>query len=189
VHQRRAEAHRVHGGLEQIHLEAWRKGAPLLQTTQASRVICVDSRGRPSPSSAQGLLIQATSPHGSPQKGAAIALPRCDYSRGQYCHRCRVAGRRPHLPSPATSLLRQRGLVRIQGTLPTSTEATVRSAHQPRGSYGTTSRSTRSVSSPTTRSATSCGTKMLLEESPSGQSSSAPSASTSSHVQPSSRKH
>jgi hypothetical protein len=38
----------------------------------------------------------------------------------------------------------------------------------PRGSYDTTSRSTRSPSSPTTRSATSCGTKMLLEESPNG---------------------
>jgi hypothetical protein len=33
----------------------------------------------------------------------------------------------------------------------------------PRGSYDTTFRSTRSPSSPTTRSATSCGTKMLLE--------------------------
>jgi hypothetical protein len=52
-----------------------------------------------------------------------------------------------------------------------------------------TSRSTRSPSSPTTRSATSCGTKMLLEESPSGQSNSAPSTLTSSHAQPSSRKH
>jgi hypothetical protein len=39
----------------------------------------------------------------------------------------------------------------------------------PRGSYDTTSRSTRSPSSPTTRSVTSCGTKMLLEESPSGK--------------------
>jgi hypothetical protein len=44
----------------------------------------------------------------------------------------------------------------------------------PRGSYVTTSRSTRSPSSPTTRSATSCGTKMLLEESPNGQSNSRP---------------
>jgi hypothetical protein len=59
----------------------------------------------------------------------------------------------------------------------------------PRGSYDTTSRSTRSPSSPTTRSATSCGTKMLLEESPSGQSNSAPSTSTSSHAQASSRRH
>jgi hypothetical protein len=59
----------------------------------------------------------------------------------------------------------------------------------PRGSYNTTSRSTRSPSSPTTRSATSCGTKMLLEESPSGQSSSVPSTSTSRQVQPSSHKH
>jgi hypothetical protein len=38
-------------------------------------------------------------------------------------------------------------------------------------------------------SATSCGTKMLLEESPSGQSNSAPSPSTSTHAHPSSRKH
>jgi hypothetical protein len=53
----------------------------------------------------------------------------------------------------------------------------------PRGSYDTTSMSTRSPSSPTTRSATSCGTKMPLEESPSGQSSSGPSTSTSSHTQ------
>jgi hypothetical protein len=59
----------------------------------------------------------------------------------------------------------------------------------PRRSYDTTSRSTRSPSSPTTRSVTSCGTKILLEESPSGQSNSAPSTSTSSHEQPSSRKH
>jgi hypothetical protein len=59
----------------------------------------------------------------------------------------------------------------------------------PRGSYDTTSRITRSSSSPTTRSATSCGTKMLLEESPSGQSNLVPSTSTSSHKQPSSRKH
>jgi hypothetical protein len=58
----------------------------------------------------------------------------------------------------------------------------------PRGSYDTTYRSTRSPPSPTTRSATSCGTKMLLEESPSGQSNSAPSTSTSSHEQPSSRR-
>jgi hypothetical protein len=59
----------------------------------------------------------------------------------------------------------------------------------PRRSYDTTSRSTRSRSSPTTRSVTSCGNKMLLEESPSGQSNSAPSTLTSSHEQPSSRKH
>jgi hypothetical protein len=59
----------------------------------------------------------------------------------------------------------------------------------PRGSYDTTSRSIRSPSSPTTRSATSCGTKMLLKESPSGRSNLAPSPSTSSHAQPSSRKH
>jgi hypothetical protein len=59
----------------------------------------------------------------------------------------------------------------------------------PRGSYDTNSRSTRSPSSPTTRSVTSYETKMLLEESPNGQSSSAPSTSTSSHEQPSSHKH
>jgi hypothetical protein len=58
-----------------------------------------------------------------------------------------------------------------------------------RGSYDTTSRSTRFPSSPTTRSATSCGTMMLLEESPSGHSNSAPSTLTSSHAQPSSRTH
>jgi hypothetical protein len=56
-------------------------------------------------------------------------------------------------------------------------------------SYETTSRSTRSPSSPTTRSATSCETKMLLLESPSVQSNSAPSTSTSSHEQPSSHRH
>jgi hypothetical protein len=63
------------------------------------------------------------------KKGAATALPRRDYSRGQYCHRRRAAGRRPRLPSPATSLLRQRGPVGIQGTIPTSTKATICSAH------------------------------------------------------------
>jgi hypothetical protein len=78
VHQRRAEANRVHGGPEQIYLEAWRTGAPLLQTTQAPREVHVDSRGRPSPCPAQGLLIQATSPHGSLQRRAAAALPYCD---------------------------------------------------------------------------------------------------------------
>jgi hypothetical protein len=119
----------MHGGPEQIHLEAWRIGAPLLQVTEASREVCMDSRGRPSPCSAQGLLIQGTSPHGSSQKGVATALPRCDYSCGQYCHRCRAAGRRPRLPSPATSLLRQRGPIGIQGTLSTSIEAIVCSAH------------------------------------------------------------
>jgi dsDNA-binding SOS-regulon protein len=59
----------------------------------------------------------------------------------------------------------------------------------PRGSCDITSRSSRSPSSLTTRSVTSCGTKMLLEESPSGQSNSAPSTSTSSHEQPSSRRN
>jgi hypothetical protein len=91
----------------------------------------VDSRGGPSPCLAQGLPLEATSPHGSSQRRAATALPRCDYSRDQYCHRRRAAGRRPRLPSPVTSLLRQRGLVRIQGTLPASKEASVRSAHHP----------------------------------------------------------
>jgi hypothetical protein len=51
----------------------------------------------------------------------------------------------------------------------------------PRGSYETTSRSTQSPSSLTTHSVTSYVTKMLLEESPCGQSNSAPSTSTSSH--------
>jgi hypothetical protein len=55
LHQRCAEAYRVHGGLEQIHLEAWRMGATLLQTTQASREVRVDSRGRSSSCSAKGL--------------------------------------------------------------------------------------------------------------------------------------
>jgi hypothetical protein len=40
-----------------------------------------------------------------------------------------------------------------------------------------------------THSMTSYGTKMLLEESPNGQSNSASSTSTSSHEQPSSHKH
>jgi hypothetical protein len=31
VHQRRAEANRLHGGSEQIHLEAWRTGAPFFK--------------------------------------------------------------------------------------------------------------------------------------------------------------
>jgi hypothetical protein len=57
------------------------------------------------------------------------ALPRCDYSRGQYCHHRRAAGRRPRLPSPAPGLLRQRGLIRVQGTLSACAEATVRSTH------------------------------------------------------------
>jgi hypothetical protein len=35
---------------------------------------------------AQGLPIEATSPHGSSQRRAATALPCYDYSRGQYCH-------------------------------------------------------------------------------------------------------
>jgi dsDNA-binding SOS-regulon protein len=58
----------------------------------------------------------------------------------------------------------------------------------PRGSYDTTSKSTRLPWSPTTRLVTSYGTKMPLEESPNGQSNSAPSTSTSSHAQPSSLK-
>jgi hypothetical protein len=59
----------------------------------------------------------------------------------------------------------------------------------PRGSYDTTSSSTRSPLSPTTRSATSYGIRMLLEESPNGQLNSVPSPLTSSHEQPSSRRH
>jgi hypothetical protein len=31
VHQRRAEANRVHGGSKQIHLEAWRTGLPFFK--------------------------------------------------------------------------------------------------------------------------------------------------------------
>jgi hypothetical protein len=58
----------------------------------------------------------------------------------------------------------------------------------PRRSYITNSRSTRLPWSLTTCSTTSYGTKMLLEESPNGQSNSAPSTSTSSHAQPSSPK-
>jgi hypothetical protein len=79
LHQRRAEAYWVHGGLEQIHLEAWRTETTLLQTTQAPREVRVDPRGGSSSSSAQGLPVQTTSPHGSSQKGAATVLPRCDY--------------------------------------------------------------------------------------------------------------
>jgi hypothetical protein len=52
----------------------------------------------------------------------------------------------------------------------------------PRESYDTTFRSTRSPSSPTTRSVTFCAIKTLLEESPNGQSNSASLISTSSHT-------
>jgi hypothetical protein len=37
LHQRRAEGHRAHGSLEQIHLEAWRTGATFVQATQTPR--------------------------------------------------------------------------------------------------------------------------------------------------------
>jgi hypothetical protein len=47
----------------------------------------------------------------------------------QYCHRRRAAGRWPHLPNPVTSLLRQRGSVRVQYTVLTSPEATLCSTH------------------------------------------------------------
>jgi hypothetical protein len=87
LHQRCPEAYRVHGGLEQIHLKAWRTGATLLQTTQASREVRVDSRGRSSSRSAQGFPIQATSPHGSLQKAAATALSRCNYSSAMVVER------------------------------------------------------------------------------------------------------
>jgi hypothetical protein len=97
----------VHGGLEQIHFEARRMGTTLLQTTQAPREVRVDPRGRSSSGSAQGLLVQTTSPHGTSQKGAATSLPCCDYSRGQYCHHRRAERRWLRLSSPATSLLRQ----------------------------------------------------------------------------------
>jgi hypothetical protein len=89
----------------------------------------VDPRGRSSSGLAQGLPVKTTSPHGSSQKGAATALPRCNYSRGQYCHRRRAARRRPRLSRPATSLLHQRGHVRIQGTISTCAEATICSAY------------------------------------------------------------
>jgi hypothetical protein len=65
LHQRCPEAYRVHGRLEQIYLESWRMGATLLQTTQASREVRVDSRGRSSSHSAEGFPIQAASPHDS----------------------------------------------------------------------------------------------------------------------------
>jgi hypothetical protein len=58
----------VYGGPEQIHLEAWRTRATLLQTTQAPGEVRVDTRSRSSSSSAQGLHVQTTSPHGSRQK-------------------------------------------------------------------------------------------------------------------------
>jgi hypothetical protein len=82
ANQRRPEADRVHGGPEQIYLEARRTGAPLLQATQAPREVRVDSRGGPSPCPDQGLPIEAASPHSSSQRPAATSLPRCDYSRG-----------------------------------------------------------------------------------------------------------
>jgi hypothetical protein len=58
----------VYGGPEQIHLEAWRTGTTLLQTTQAPIEVHVDTRSRSSSGSDQGLPVQATSPHGSSQK-------------------------------------------------------------------------------------------------------------------------
>jgi hypothetical protein len=68
MHQRCAEAHRVHGGPEQIHLKAWRTGATFLQATQTPREVRVDLRCGSSLGSAQRFPVQATSPHGSSQK-------------------------------------------------------------------------------------------------------------------------
>jgi hypothetical protein len=42
LYQRCPEAHRVHGGPEQIHLEARRAGTTLLQATQAPREVRAD---------------------------------------------------------------------------------------------------------------------------------------------------
>jgi hypothetical protein len=51
-----------------LGLEAWRTGVTLLETTQASREVRVDSRARSSSRSGQGFPIQTASPHGSSQK-------------------------------------------------------------------------------------------------------------------------
>jgi hypothetical protein len=58
----------MYGGLEQIHLESWRTGTTLLQTTQTPREVHVDPRGRSSFGSAQGLPVQASNPHSSRKK-------------------------------------------------------------------------------------------------------------------------
>jgi hypothetical protein len=165
VHQRRAEANRVHGGSEQIYLEAWRMGVPILQTTQTSREVRVDSRGRPSCcSTSLRLLTWLVLP--SLLSGRKTATPT--QSSAQSTSSARSYQNPRHAASQYRSFCTQ--------------------CSSPCGSYDTTSRSTRSPSSPSTRSATSCGTMMLLEEYPSGQSNSAPSTSTSSHTQPSSRR-
>jgi hypothetical protein len=62
------------------------RGLPFFKLLKTPREVHVDPKGRSSLGSTQRLPVQATSPHGSSHIGAVIALPRCDYSCGQYCH-------------------------------------------------------------------------------------------------------
>jgi hypothetical protein len=162
----------MHGGLEQIHLEAWRTGATLLpDLTQlkdflSKRPVLVAPCKRSNYcSTLLRLSIWLVLPSSSSGRKTATLTESSDQSTSS----ARSYRNLRHATNQYRSYY-------MQCPLPCRT-------------YDTASRSTRSLSSPTTRSVTSCGTKMPLEESPNGQSNSAPSTSTSSHEQPSSRKH
>jgi hypothetical protein len=189
LHQRCAEAHYVHGVLEQIHLKARRTGGyPSSSYLNTKRSLCGPQR-RIKP----WLSLKTSCP--SHQSSQLLAR------RSSYCSTSlrllmrsvlpsSLSGKKTARPiqssdqstSSARSFQNQRHATRQCKSYSTQCSS-------PRRSYDTTSRSIQLPLSPTTRSATSCRIKMLLEESPSGQSYSAPSTSTSSHAQPSSLKH
>jgi hypothetical protein len=175
----------MHGGPEQIHIEAWRMGG-----SPSSNYSSIKTSLRRLQRKTKPLLSSRTS-YPSHQSSRLLA------KRSSYCS----TSLRLHtwLVLPSLSSGRKTATPTQSSDQSTSYRNLRHAINQyrtycmqyslPRESCDITSRSTRSPSSPTTRSATSCRTNMLLEESPSGQSNSTPSTSTSSHDQPSSRRH
>jgi hypothetical protein len=128
VHHRRLEADRVHGGLERIHLEALRMGAPSSNYSNTKRSSCgLQRQTKPLPSSrtsyrshqSSQLLVKARSYCSTSLRLLTWSVPPSSSS-----------GRKTATPiESSASLLCQRGPIRVQGNLPASTEASIRSAH------------------------------------------------------------
>jgi hypothetical protein len=111
ITEKGAEAYRMHGSPEQIHIEARRERHTILQITQEGVQIPVDHRGARGSRGTEEVLnyatsVQATTPSHDELTGRrSVAIYILHISHGKHRVSSRAGGRRTHIPGAASGLL------------------------------------------------------------------------------------
>jgi hypothetical protein len=112
----------MYGSPEQVHLLTWGERTTLLQTPETPRQVPVDEGGRAGPERSKTTPSVTSGPYSTTAGRRSTTLHCVDNSCCQQCHCSRAQQGGPCVWSAEARVLRQRGTLRIQGTIPGSSE-------------------------------------------------------------------